>query len=174
MQLRERRSVQSFGESQQDGQEQRQQSLMLRLAGQAVRTLWLPSINCHLLRCPGASFLNLLVKISETHILKAAPSDVESIVSGIVGSKEFKSKFLSPLSTMPWLNAAISLREGYCACDPGYPGWEAVKNGHHIWPRPTSITLSEVPLPLIWATAPIPCSCLTSPTSPRSSHSDIF
>lgn len=90
MQLRERRSVQSFGESQQDGQEQGQQSLMLRLAGQAARTLWLPSIICHLLRCPGASFLNLLVKISETHILKAAPSNVESVVSGIVGSKEFK------------------------------------------------------------------------------------
>lgn len=71
---RDRRSVQSFGESQQDGEEQGQQPSMLRQAGQAARALWLPSIICHLLRCHDASFLNLLLKINETLCLKAAIS----------------------------------------------------------------------------------------------------
>lgn len=44
MQVRGRGSVPLFGESQQDRQEQGQESLMLRLAGQVARACWLSSV----------------------------------------------------------------------------------------------------------------------------------
>lgn len=68
----------------------------------------------------------------------AAPSPVEIIFPGISGGEIFQSDFSSSAGTMRWLDAAIPLREGYWACVTKVTGRAAVKNGHHIWPKPTS------------------------------------
>lgn len=106
--------VQSSGESGQDGEGPGKQSLVPSLAGQAAGALWLP---CTLssVEMPQCLTSQPAPEDQRAPHPTAAPSHVENIFPAKPGGEIFKSDLSSAPGTTPWLDAAVSLREGHWA-----------------------------------------------------------
>lgn len=147
MQLRDRRFVQSPDESGQDGGEQDNNPKCPARQVRQRGTLT-PQHHWSPIKMHDVSFPNLLLKNNKPHIPKAALSHLEIIFPGMFGGGIFKYKFSSSPGTAHWLNAVVSLREGYWASVCKIPCPEAAKSRQNIWPIHTSTILSKGLLPL--------------------------